>query len=127
MTASERGVAAAISSSSSPSVSLRGRSTGSFIARLALLAEGGDALGEMRAGAHLVAELLLLRFAGEYMVGDRRGHLAFHRLHCRRALGGDPLRGLDPPTDQLAALHHAIDEPEPRRLLGIDQPRRQQQ
>src|SRR5215469_9177284 len=101
MTASEHGVAAAISSSSSPSVSLRGRGTASFIARLALLTECGDTFDEMRAGAHLVAELLLLRLAGEHMVGDRRGHLAFHRLHRRRAVGSNPLRGLDRPAHQL--------------------------
>src|SRR6516162_2571660 len=98
MTASERGVAAAISSSRSPRVSLRGRSTGSLIAGPALLSESSNALGEMRAGAHLVTELLFLRLAGEHMIGDRRGHLPLDRLHCRRAVGGDPVCGLDRPT-----------------------------
>src|SRR6516162_11440544 len=100
MTASERGVAAAISSSRSPRVSLRGRGTASLIARLALLAERGDTLGEMRACAHLVAEFLFLCLAGEHVVGNRRGHLPLDRLHCRGAVGGDLFRSLDRPDHQ---------------------------
>src|SRR6478672_13764349 len=42
----------------------------SFIARTPLLAERGDALGEVRAGSHLVAELLLQPLAGQRVIGD---------------------------------------------------------
>src|SRR5205823_9083528 len=88
----------------------------SFIAGTSLLAERGDALGEVRAGSHLVAELLLQRLAGQRVIGDRGANLSLDRLHRRGAVRSDDLRGLDRPTHQLAAGHKPVYQPEPSRL-----------
>src|SRR5262249_60109779 len=65
-----------------------------LVARLSLLAKCRDALLEIGAGPHPVAQLLLERLARERVVGDRRADLALHRLHRRAAVGGDRLAGL---------------------------------
>src|SRR6202043_415515 len=53
----------------------------SSIARASLLAERSDALGEVRAGSHRVAELLLQRLAGQRVIGDCGADLPLDRLH----------------------------------------------
>jgi hypothetical protein len=50
-----------------------------------LLAERGNALGEVGAGSHRVAELLLQRLAGQRVIGDCGADLPLHRLHRRGA------------------------------------------
>src|SRR5947208_2871178 len=82
---------------------------------------------EVFALPHAVAELLLQRFARRRVVGDGAADLLLDRLHGGRAVGGDGLRRLQRPRDEGVRLHHAVDEPDPRRLRGVDQPGRQQQ
>src|SRR5580700_6766233 len=120
-------MAAAISSTRSPSVRLAGRRlapsliASSFIVRPPLLAERGDALGEVRAGSHRVAELLLQRLAGQRVIGDRGADLPLDRLHRRGAVRSDQLRGLDRPTYQFAAGHKPVYQAKPCRLPSVDQ------
>src|SRR5206468_11813571 len=90
----------------------------SLVARRSLLAEGGDAFPEVRAGPHAVAQLLLERLARERVVGDRRADLALHRLHRRRAVAGDRLGGLEGPGHEALGRHDAIDEPQACGLGG---------
>ena len=99
----------------------------SFVERMPLLAERGDALGEVRAGSHFVAELLLQRLAGQRVIGNCGADLPLDRLHRRGAVRSDHLRGLDRPTHQLAAGHKPVYQAEPSRLPSVDQARRQQQ
>src|SRR5690348_4530088 len=87
--------ARSIAAISLPAVAAR-----SAVVGLALGMEGGDAFGEMRARAHPVAERLLHRLAAFHIIGDRRGDLGAHRLHRRRAVGGDHRRGLEGPIPQ---------------------------
>jgi hypothetical protein len=59
--------------------------------------------------------------------GDRRADLSLHRLHCGRAVGGDPVGGLERPRHEPLSRRDAIDQPDPRRRARHDHFGRHQQ
>src|SRR5216683_3862786 len=104
----------AISSTRSPRVRLAGRvltiasPVPSLIARRALLPERGNALGKIGARPYSVTKLLLHRFAGQRVIGDRGADLPLDRLYRRWAVRGNHLCSLDCPAHQLARQHQPI-------------------
>src|SRR5262249_53684099 len=103
------------------------RALWSLMARRALRGKGGAAPGEVRAGAHLVAQRLLQRLARPRVLGDGGADLPLDRLHGRRAVGGDALGRFQRPRHQPLGGHDAIDQADPRRVGRVDPTRRAQE
>src|SRR5215813_2668673 len=101
--------------------------TGSLIAGTPLLPERRHALCEVSTRAHAIPQLLLRRLAPPRVVRDDGADLPLHGLHRGWAVGRDLLGRLERPGHEPLGGHDAVDQTQPGRLGGVDQPPGQEQ